>query len=157
MLSAATLSPPLRVRLFLLLLVSMVFGACRTVSFVAPYDAVTDAAIQNAAQKMEAIFSDAAATGAGHAKYKDDYREAHGALAAVAMRAEIYDEAKNRGEITAARNLQQTLRNLERLHRGAGSLRNTDVATARLQMRLLMQHELAKKRSAAITAPKEQP
>ena len=122
------------------------------VSLVAPYDAVTDAAVQEVAQRTETIIADVTQNGTGYAQHRENYREVHGALGAVALRAELYGD-KNKAEREVVSRLQQAMRNLERLHRAAGEFRPAEAEGVRSLLRSLLHHELSKKHSSALVNP----
>jgi hypothetical protein len=135
----------------LMMLVALLLGGC-AVSFVSGYDPVTDAGIQEVAKKTETIVADVLANGTGHAAHRENYREAQGALAAVALRAELYGE-KNKAERETIARLRQALGNLEKIHRAVGPFRPAEAEGVRSLLRSLMHHELSKKQSSALVAP----
>lgn len=141
--------------LLLALLPLLLLGGC-AVLFVSAYDPVTDEGIQETAKKTETIIADVLSNGTGYAAHREHYREAQGALAAVALRAELYGE-KNKAERETIARLRQALGNLEKIHRALGSFRAAEAEGVRSLLRSLMHHELSKKHSTALTAPKGTP
>lgn len=134
-------------RLVLWLLPLLLLGGC-AVSFVSPYDAMTDAAIQEAAVKAETIFAKVAVNKAGHASTAGDYRELDGMLAVLAMRAEVKGE-KNATEQGRVASLRREMAALEKTHVETGPYRVSATSNARRVLRALIHHQESKQAASA--------
>jgi hypothetical protein len=134
---------------------SFLLSGC-AVTFVSAYDPVTDAAIQKSAEKAETIIADVLGNGTAWKAHATHWRELHGSLAAVSLRAGLYGE-KNKAEQEVVSRLQQASRDLEELHREVGPFRPAEAAGVRSLFRSLMHHELSKKRSTALASPDATP
>lgn len=124
-------------------------GAGCAVQWVSSYDAVTDEAIQASAKQTEVVITDVLARRSSYEVHKANYREIHGALAAIEQRASLYE--KNEAERDTLGKLRKALQNLERIHREIGPFRSAEAEGVRSLYRSLLHHELSKKRSAALT------
>jgi hypothetical protein len=131
--------------LALLLLVSC------AVTFVAPYDQITDEAVQELAKKTEIFITDVTLTRGSYSQHADFYREVEGSLGAIELRASLYQ--KNEGELDLIKRLRKAFQNLKQIHQEVGPFRPAEAEPVRSLLRSLIQVELAKKRSAGISAP----
>ena len=125
------------------LLPLLLLAGC-AVSFVSPYDALTDQAIQQASVKVETIFSKVTVGKLPHAQTRDDYRELDGQLAVIATRASIHGD-KNKAEQEVVRLLQEEMTELEAFHRNVAPYRVSQLAGARSILRSLLHHQKGKK------------
>jgi hypothetical protein len=132
-------------------IVLALFVASCAVTLVAPYDPITDAAVQDLAKKTEIVIADVLATRAPYREHADFYREAQGSIRAIEMRASLY--SKNEAEMEVLGKLRTALTNLQRIHQEVGPFRPAEAEGVRSLFRSLIHHELSKKRSAGISAP----
>ena len=129
------------------LLLSLLLVGCAVV-FVSSYDEVTDQQIQDAAKTTETLIGDVLANRTSYSQHAKDYQEIDGALGALEMRAENYQN--NEAEIKLIQDLRAALRNLRRIHKEIGPFRQAEAEGVRSLFRSLIHHELSKKRSASI-------
>ena len=144
------LRPKVRLRSGLFLVAALWLVAGCAVSFVSPFDELTNAAIHDAAVKAETIFAKVTVSKEPYAKVRADYRELDGKLAVIAMRAESYGR-KNEAEQAVVKLFQEEMGELEAFHRDVAPYRASQLAGARSILRSLVHHQKAKK--AAIGAP----
>lgn len=134
------------------------------VSFIGPYDEVTDRAITDLQNRTELFLNRVEVADNGYEANQTFYREMKASLATIRLREEIYARKLQDGSADPAdptlkeiRLLQENFENLERLQK-AGSLSGLPGRTAHqlieTNFRSLLQLELAKKRSSGVSAPK---
>ncbi|MEZ5384211.1 MAG: hypothetical protein R3F13_01720 [Prosthecobacter sp.] len=140
----------LNCRLFVLLVAVLCVASC-TISLVSSYDEVTDKAVQDLAAKTETVIADATTNGGSYRKHAGFYTEAQGSINAIEMRSSLYKQ--NEAEINTLGKLRTAMHNMGRIHQIAGSLRSEEAEGVRSLLRSLIHHQIAKKRSAQITAP----
>lgn len=121
------------------------------VSFVAPYDEVTDRAIQESVRQMEVVIADVLSQRSGYERHAAAYREIDGSLAAIELRAGLYE--KNEAELETLGKLRKALGNLRRIHQEIGPFRRAEAEGVRSLYRSLLHHELSKQRSASLSKP----
>ena len=125
------------------LILPFLIAGC-AVSFVSPYDELTNAAIHDAAVKAETIFAKVTVNKEPYPKLRDDYRELDGKLAVIALRSESFGK-KNEAEKAVVKLLQQEMADLEGFHRDVAPYRASQLAGARSILRSLVHHQKAKK------------
>lgn len=138
------------------LLPLLLFFASCAVRFVAPYDDVFDRQVSDFHQKTAVFLARMNSTRGTHAANRGFYSEADGTIEVLRSRAGLYDEAKNRGTLKALELLEQAFDDVEEIHRagpivgdGYRAVRNT----LSVHFRALLQIELHKKHSAAVSKP----
>jgi hypothetical protein len=130
-------------------------GGC-AVSFVAPYDEVFDRQVSEFHQHTSLFLARMNSTRGTYAANRAFYAEADGTIEVLRSRASLYDEKKNAGTLKEIALLEQAFRDVEEIHRagpivgdGYRAVRNT----LSVHFRALLQIELHKKHSAAVSAP----
>ena len=130
------------------LLLPLWLAGC-AITLVAPYDPVTDEALQDLAKKTEILIADVTLTRASYAKHASFYTEADGAIRAIQLRADLY--AKNETEKELLKKLQAAYGILRETHQ-LGPFRESHAAGVRSLLRSLLHHELSKKRNSGVAA-----
>ena len=130
----------------LLLLLPLLLASC-AITLVAPYDPVTDEALQDLAKRTEILIADVTLTRASYAKHASFYTEADGAIRAIQMRADLY--AKNETEKDLLKRLQEAFGDLRETHQ-LGPFKESHAAGVRSSLRTLLHHELSKKRNSGV-------
>jgi len=139
-----------------LLLIPLLFLASCAVSFVAPYDEVFDRQVSEFHQETAVFLARMLSTRGTYAANRTFYAEADGTIEVLRSRASLYDEKKNAGTLQQLALLEQAFDDVAEIHRagpmvgdGYRAVRNT----LSVHFRALLQIELHKKNSAAVSAP----
>jgi hypothetical protein len=129
---------------------ALLLASC-AVTFVAPYDQITDEAVQELAKKTEIFITDVTLARGSYSQHAGFYREVEGSLGAIELRASLYP--KNEGELDLINRLRTAFQKLKQIHQEVGPFRPAEAEPVRSLLRSLIQVELAKKRSAGISTP----
>jgi PBP1b-binding outer membrane lipoprotein LpoB len=139
----------------LLLAPALLLSSC-AVTFVAPYDEVFDRQVSEFHQKTATFLARMNRTHGSYDANQTFYAEAEATIEVLRTRASLYNEAKNKGTLTEIDLLEKDLKDVEKMHR-AGPLVEEAYQAARnllwVPFRALLQIELHKKHSAAVSAP----
>jgi hypothetical protein len=148
---SAVVSPRRPAPVWLWAILSLLLAGC-AVTFVSPYDPLTDAAVQKSAEQAETIITDVLLNGTKWKQHRDHWKELHAGLAVLKLRT-AQDGARNKAEQGLVIRLQEAARLLEETHREDGPFLEEEAAGVRSLLRSLIHHESSKKHSTALANP----
>lgn len=150
------LSFPVLRRFAVLWLLPLFLLAGCAVNFVAPYDEVFDRQVSELHQNTAVFLARMHATRGSYSSNRGFYSEAAGSIEVLRTRASLYGEKKNSGTLKELDLLEQAFNDLQEIHRAGpivGDGYRAVSNTLSVHFRALLQIELHKKHSAAVSAP----
>lgn len=129
-----------------LLLLPLLLTGCAF--WAAPYDPVTDEAIQNLASKTELTLTKVTLHKEPYSQHAEFYVEAEAAVRSIELRSQLYRE--NEAEIALLNKLSSSYQLLKTSHDETGGFGRGAAEGTRSILRSLLHHQLSKKSSSAL-------